>query len=201
MECYLMGSRLELAKVSNHLAGKAIAIDSYSLFEKRELDKFAIVIDADANKDDLFKRIKEKYKRVLIFTMGNRIERLRSLMEYTDVYLTTDKKGIELTIELHLRLNTRGVGDIKFDQVQGEIKGPKGIYALTRREQALFEVLMKDQCETVDKQRLKGVGWNCEVSDNVLSRKLFELRKKILNVSELVRLDSVYGRGYSLNIL
>jgi DNA-binding response OmpR family regulator len=117
-------------------------------------------------------------------------------------------------VELRARLNARAAqiaerkgaallefGDIKLDVVKKSVTGPKGFRIISNREIGLLAQLAKAKGLIIAKKALKQHLWgDIAISDNVLDRKIYEVRKLLREVSANVELKSVYGEGLALRL-
>lgn len=96
-------------------------------------------------------------------------------------------------------LGSLNFGDISLNLNYRTLVGPKGTFHQSPREVAILGYLIKQNGVVVPKENLKTHVWgNVKVSDNALSRKIFEVRRALKNVSDHIELRSVYGRGVVL---
>lgn len=117
-------------------------------------------------------------------------------------------------VELRARLNARAAqiaerkgaallefGDLKLDVVKKSVTGPKGYRIVSNREIGLLAQLAKAKGLIIPKKTLKQHLWgDIAISDNVLDRKIYEVRKLLRDVSDTVELKSVYGEGLALRL-
>lgn len=117
-------------------------------------------------------------------------------------------------VELRARLNARSAqlaerrgsallefGDLKLDVVKKSITGPLGFRIISNREIGLLAQLAKAKGLIIPKKALKQHLWgNIAISDNVLDRKIYEVRKLLREVSAAVELKSIYGEGLALRL-
>jgi DNA-binding response OmpR family regulator len=117
-------------------------------------------------------------------------------------------------VELRARLNARAAqiaerkgaallefGDLKLDVVRKSITGPKGFRVVSNREIGLLAQLAKAKGVIIPKKALKQQLWgDIAISDNVLDRKIYEVRKLLREVSDAVELKSIYGEGLALRL-
>lgn len=96
---------------------------------------------------------------------------------------------------------TLAFGDITLDLQYKTLTGPKGQQHQSQREMAILTYLLRANGSVMDKLGIKRHVWGkIAVSDNALDRKLFEVRKSIRDVSHVVELKSVYGKGIVLRL-
>ena len=105
--------------------------------------------------------------------------------------------------ELESRNNVKLLeyGDLRLDLQHKIISGPKGQSFQSPRELEILAHLMRANGSVIAKDSLKRHAWGkVSVSDNALDRKLFEIRKSVRSVSDLVEIKSIYGKGILMRL-
>jgi DNA-binding response OmpR family regulator len=92
-------------------------------------------------------------------------------------------------------------GDVHLDAAHRVVSGPLGRQFLAPVETLMLAQLIKANGTVVSKEAIKRDAWGpIHVSDNAFYRKLFELRRALENVTNNVKVHSIYGTGISLEI-
>jgi DNA-binding response OmpR family regulator len=92
-------------------------------------------------------------------------------------------------------------GDLKLDQTHRLLRGPKGEHFLSPTELNLLASLMRGAGTTLERATLKNQCWDhIVVSDNALDRKVFEVRKALLDVGSHCAIGTAYGIGFFLEL-
>ncbi|MBY0370935.1 response regulator transcription factor [bacterium] len=100
-----------------------------------------------------------------------------------------------------LKQNTQSVryGDVQLDQGYRLLRGPKGERYLSPTEMNLLLALMRSGGTTLERSMLKNQCWDhIAVSDNALDRKIFEVRRALLDVGSTCTIGTTYGVGFYL---
>lgn len=94
---------------------------------------------------------------------------------------------------------TLRIGDMTIDTMQRSVSSPKGIKFLSPTEVRLVVELAKAQGSVVHRDTLKNRCWpSTQVSDNALNRKLYEIRRRLKPLSDIINIRTVYGVGFVL---
>lgn len=102
-------------------------------------------------------------------------------------------------IELRNSQTILNFGDISLNIRYKSLSGPKGNCFISPMEVEILCLLIRTKGALVDKNTLKGRVWgSISVGENALDRKLFDVRKAIRSVSEVVELRSRYRHGVEL---
>ncbi len=92
-------------------------------------------------------------------------------------------------------------GDIQLDQVHRVMRGPKGERFLSPTEMNLLVALMRSAGTTLERSVLKNQCWDhIAVSDNALDRKVFEVRRALLDIGSRCSIGTAYGVGFYLDL-
>lgn len=134
----------------------------------------------------------------------------RALAAGADDFLRKPINHKELLARLHARLEDAAeksarqlveVGDIKIDIPHRMLTGPLGRRALSPTEINILAHLSQVRGTVVTKDVLKFRCWGpTAVSDNAVDRKIHEVRSALQDVSNLVKIKSLYGVGVTLQI-
>lgn len=104
----------------------------------------------------------------------------------------------------HLQLskkNTINFSDINLFPLYRKLQGPKGEAFLTPIEQNILQSLIENDGDTLERSLIKRQVWgNIVVSDSALDRHIHGLKHKLKECSLAVKLGSIYGKGYNLNL-
>lgn len=102
-------------------------------------------------------------------------------------------------IELRNSQTILTFGDMSLNIRYKSLSGPKGSVFISPMEVEILCLLIRTKGALVDKNTLKGRVWgSISVGENALDRKLFDVRKAIRAVSEMVELRSRYRHGVEL---
>ena len=102
-------------------------------------------------------------------------------------------------IELRNSQTILNFGDMALNIRYKSLSGPKGNCFISPMEVEILCLLIRTKGALVDKNTLKGRVWgSISVGENALDRKLFDVRKAIRSVSEMVELRSRYRHGVEL---
>ena len=92
-------------------------------------------------------------------------------------------------------------GDLTLNLRHRILTGPKGRCFPSPREIDILTFLLHSKGAIIDRNSMKRHVWGqLKVSDNALDRKLFEVRKGIREVSNLVEMKTIYGKGILLQL-
>jgi len=92
-------------------------------------------------------------------------------------------------------------GDVTFDRQYKTLSGPNGKKFMSPREQEILTFFIGSNGSVIKKNDIKRHVWgSIAVSDNALDRKIFEVRKAIKSVSNVVELKSIYSKGLILQL-
>lgn len=90
-------------------------------------------------------------------------------------------------------------GDIVLFPLYRKLSGPEGEAFLSPIEQSIIRALIDSEGNLVRRLVLKRQVWgNVKVSDSALDRHIHGVRTKIKDTSQILKLRSVYGKGYVL---
>lgn len=88
-------------------------------------------------------------------------------------------------------------GDVHLDQTHRVLRGPKGERFLSPTEINLLVALMRSGGTTLERAMLKNRCWDhIAVSDNALDRKVFEVRRALMDVGSRCSIGTAYGVGF-----
>lgn len=118
------------------------------------------------------------------YALGELVARLRALLRRPADALPPTLRVADLALDTGTRLASRGAREI----------------ALTTKEFAVLEVLLRHAGEVVTRERLSRHAWddNFDPASNVIDVYIARLRKKIDAEGELPLLETVRGAGYRL---
>lgn len=89
--------------------------------------------------------------------------------------------------------------DVELDQVHRVLRGPKSERFLSPTELNLLVALMRSAGTTLERAMLKNQCWDhIAVSDNALDRKVFEVRRALMDVGSRCSIGTAYGVGFFL---
>jgi len=90
-------------------------------------------------------------------------------------------------------------GDLQLDQGHRVLRGPKGERFLSPTEINLLVALVRGAGTTLERAMLKNLCWDhIAVSDNALDRKVFEVRRALMDVGSQCSVGTAYGVGFYL---
>ncbi len=150
------------------------------------------------------------YVPILVVTADSTEERIsEALAMGADDFILKPLRPIEVVARLQARLADQALkqasqnlawGDLKLDQAQRVLHGPKGERFLSPTELGLLAALIKGAGNTLERNLLKALCWEgLAVSDNALDRKVFEVRKAITEVGSDCVVRTTYGIGFALS--
>jgi two-component system, OmpR family, response regulator len=89
--------------------------------------------------------------------------------------------------------------DISLDLPARTLKGPGGTRYLSPTELNVLSTMMRSPDMAIERTSLKNQCWNgIAVSENALDRKIFEVRRALLDVSSECVIETVYRLGFVL---
>lgn len=89
--------------------------------------------------------------------------------------------------------------DLRLDQGYRLLRGPSSERFLSPTEMHLLVALMRSGGTTLERAMLKNQCWDhIAVSDNALDRKIFEVRRALLDVGSRCTIGTTYGVGFYL---
>ncbi|NBX68443.1 MAG: DNA-binding response regulator [Proteobacteria bacterium] len=133
---------------------------------------------------------------------------LEALARGADDFIRKPIKPSELKARLQKRwkdqakkqsLSVLNHKDIVLDAANALLKGPKSTRSLSPTEVRLLVHLLQAEGTPISRSALKFSCWHqIAVSENSLDRKIYEVRKALLDVGSLLEIETIYGEGFVL---
>lgn len=194
--------------------------DTESFFKRfRQLRPLAFFVDVHIGMDaisgiEVVPRIRSAFPTVPILVITSDLDEQvlgRALEVGADDFIKKPLQGVELNARFRARLlslresskhNLIRYSDISLDPINGRLSGNGKRVLLSPFESKILAILMKGQGNVVSKAHLKQAIWGRDTTtDNALTRKMFEVRKAVSEISKTLDLRSSYGKGFSLESL
>ncbi|MDR1422379.1 MAG: response regulator transcription factor [Coriobacteriales bacterium] len=148
---------------------------------------------------------------ILLTARGEIDERIAGLDDGADDYLTKPFHSAELLAHIRALARRRGqlftddtitFGDIELNYTGLELRGSDHSFHLTLKETQLLELLMINQGQTIPTARIieKLWGWDSPVEDSNVQVQVAFVRKKLALLSQQVRIRTIRGVGYVLEL-
>jgi DNA-binding response OmpR family regulator len=220
MRLMLIEDNLRLAGfIGSSLRREGFALDAFSTLAEGEAASDTtrfdlIILDLglpDGDGMDLIRRLRGDGNPVpvLVLTARDALEdRVEGLNAGADDYLLKPFEVSELVARINALLRRPGaalgtllrVGNVSFDTVGREIRVGNEILALSRRELAVLEVLMRRAGRVVPKDVIgeSVYGFNETVSNNSVEVAVHRLRKRLEEVKSTAIVHTLRGVGYLL---
>jgi DNA-binding response OmpR family regulator len=91
------------------------------------------------------------------------------------------------------------MADITFHVSRRSVKGSHGSTYLSPTAATILAALIRAKGTVIRREKLQHQVWgDLKVTDNALDRKIYELRKALLEVSDQLEIKSIYGVGFGL---
>jgi len=198
------------------LGTPTLAYDSAKtlLQDDRVLNPVAVFVDVHLNDESGIAALPEirqrwRYCPIIVITADPDDKALADALTCgADDFIMKPLRPREVVARLQARLadqalkqNTQSVsyGDVRLDQGYRTLRGPKGERFLSPTEMNLLLALMRSGGTTLERSMLKNQCWDhIAVSDNALDRKIFEVRRALLDVGSACSIGTTYGVGFFL---
>jgi DNA-binding response OmpR family regulator len=148
---------------------------------------------------------------IMLTAKGDTEDKISGLDGGADDYLPKPFESEELLARLRALGRRKGqiahdnaltYGDVELNYSTLLLKGGGGEFHLTLKESQLLELLMSNVGRAITTDRIieKLWGWDSEAEDGNVQVQVSFLRKKLGLISEHVRIKTIRGVGYTLNI-
>lgn len=192
--------------------------DSFSLMQKSEkLTPVGVFVDIHLSQNscglDTIPKLRALWPEapIIVITADNDDKLIgRALATGANDFLLKPLRAAELLARFNARreelksrveLNTAVYADMVLDLQHRILKGPRGRSYLSNRDVGILAYFMRSNGMVIPKDEIKSKAWgSISVTTNALDRKIFEIRKVIDSVSELVELKSLYAKGIVLRL-
>lgn len=166
---------------------------------------------------ELLKRLRQRGDTtpvLLLTALGTLKDRVEGLDLGADDYLVKPFAIEELMARIRSLLRRSGSSagltlpadiltyeDLYFSPTTGELKGSLGSYTLSKRENSLLEVFLRNPGQILNRSQLLSRVWgmDSEVEDGNLDNYIFFLRRRLKSVSDRVGIQTIRGIGYRLS--
>jgi len=146
---------------------------------------------------------------ILLTAKGQSDDKVRGLDHGADDYLAKPFHTNELLARLRAlqrrkpELNNDGIisfGDLQFSPHTLLLKSETATTELKLKEAQLLELLLSSQNRVVSKQAIieKVWGYDTEVEDNNVETHISRLRKRLVELTSQVRINTIRGVGYTI---
>lgn len=155
--------------------------------------------------DDI-KQFSPKSKVLIVTELGDIQHRLQGWQLGSDDYICKPfvREEVKLRIKRLINLekknsnNWQKIGDLKFNQNNGELYTPKGPAPLRPKEFLLFVTLWRFRGHTVTKSQLIDNVWGTQTSPSFTTLDVYIRRIRMHLQSSIVKIVTTRGFGYSL---
>jgi DNA-binding response OmpR family regulator len=183
-----------------------------------ELNPLAVFVDvgmsvASAENGQLIPKLKDHWplSPIILTAQSENSDMLLEAMALgADDFVAKPIEPREITRRFEVRLaalarraarETIKVGDLAIDTLQRSVSSTRGVKFLSPTEIKLISELAKAGGDVVPRELLKSRCWpQMEVSDNALNRKLYEVRRRLMPLSEKINIRTIYGVGFVLEV-
>jgi DNA-binding response OmpR family regulator len=183
-----------------------------------KLEPMAVFLDIDLGGGvsglDLIPMLKSKwpYCPLIVITSDLASESVgKALSAGAHDFLQKPFNPVELRARLKVRLqdaaqkverSTVSVGDLTIDVLHMSLKGSKGKCSVGAIGLNILLAFVNAKGIVINREELKRNCWDgIAVSDNAVDRKLHEVRKSLQDVCVQVRVRSIYGVGFILELV
>jgi DNA-binding response OmpR family regulator len=146
---------------------------------------------------------------ILLVTSARDVETIgEALASGADDFVSKPINPIELTFRYQVRASEKErdrakllkrIGDVEINLRENAVIGGGKTLHLSRNDIGLLAYLVDARGSVIPRQELKRHCWGgVSVSDKALDRKIHLLRSALSDISDLVRIRSVYGAGFRM---